>query len=188
MADQKITQLTATTNPAGVDVLPIVVDPAGTPATRKVTKDDLGIPRRVRLTSNTASNTTVTLSTVTGLALPVEAGNFYQFKFFVLHSSTVTTTGIVLALEVPANNTFGAVIDVSQSTNNAIAIIRGHVTTSNQSVTGLGTPVITRSMSVIEGFINPTANGNVQVRWASEVSGQGVTVLAGSNGLLWKLI
>lgn len=37
MADQKITQLTENTTPLVTDILPMVDDPAGTPATQKVT-------------------------------------------------------------------------------------------------------------------------------------------------------
>lgn len=37
MADSKITALTATTTPADTDIIPIVVDPAGTPITKKIT-------------------------------------------------------------------------------------------------------------------------------------------------------
>lgn len=37
MADVKITSLTATTTPASTDIVPIVVTPGGTPATKKVT-------------------------------------------------------------------------------------------------------------------------------------------------------
>lgn len=41
MADAKITALTALTTPADEDLLPIVDDPSGTPATKKVTVGDL---------------------------------------------------------------------------------------------------------------------------------------------------
>jgi len=41
MADQKITQLTAETAPIGTDLLVMVDDPAGTPATEKVTMQDV---------------------------------------------------------------------------------------------------------------------------------------------------
>lgn len=43
MADQKITELTATTAPLPTDILPIVTDPGGTPATKKVTAKDLAL-------------------------------------------------------------------------------------------------------------------------------------------------
>lgn len=41
MANAKITQLTALTTPAIVDLLPIVDDPSGTPVTKKVTVADV---------------------------------------------------------------------------------------------------------------------------------------------------
>jgi len=41
MADQKITELTELTAPASIDLLAIVDDPAGTPATKKITLENL---------------------------------------------------------------------------------------------------------------------------------------------------
>ena len=41
MADAKISALTAVTLPAAADLIAIVDDPAGTPATKKITHDDL---------------------------------------------------------------------------------------------------------------------------------------------------
>lgn len=40
-ADVKITDMTATTSPASTDIMPIVVDPGGSPANRKVTVGNL---------------------------------------------------------------------------------------------------------------------------------------------------
>ena len=40
MADAKITQLTELTDPTDSDILAIVDDPAGTPVTKKVTRDN----------------------------------------------------------------------------------------------------------------------------------------------------
>jgi hypothetical protein len=40
MANQKITELGANTNPAGAVLIPIVTDPSGTPVTEKTTKSD----------------------------------------------------------------------------------------------------------------------------------------------------
>jgi len=42
MADQKITELTELTTPVLTDMVPIVSDPSGTPATKKVTVKNLG--------------------------------------------------------------------------------------------------------------------------------------------------
>jgi len=41
LADSKITQLTATASLLGTDILPVVTDPGGTPANKKITQANL---------------------------------------------------------------------------------------------------------------------------------------------------
>lgn len=190
MADQKITALTAKTSALNTDILPIVEDPAGTPITKKITKEDLNIPTSVKITSDTSSNTTTTLANANGLLFAVKDGVYYKFKFMVLYRSAATTTGIILSVTIPNVTEFIAIADVPVSTVAAgtAKIIRGDIIASATKVTGTGTPTTTQSyLAEINGMILPSADGNVQVQFASEVAASGVTIKAGSHGLLWKL-
>jgi len=64
MANQKITELGANTNPAGDVLIPIVTDPGGTPVTEKTTKSDF-LKSEYSLVSEASSAT----PTATGTAL-----------------------------------------------------------------------------------------------------------------------
>ena len=58
MANTKISALTANTTPALTDILPMVDDPAGTPATQKVTLQSVSnLVRAIPYTSKTANYT-----------------------------------------------------------------------------------------------------------------------------------
>lgn len=89
MANLKITELTAMTDPVGADVLPLVDDPAGTPVTKKVTRGDfltkegsVSVKRTLVLTAAGGAPTTTS-----GCASPakVEAGtndvDYYTLDF-----------------------------------------------------------------------------------------------------------
>jgi hypothetical protein len=64
MANEKITELGANTNPAGDVLIPIVTDPSGTPVTEKTTKSDF-LKSEYSLVSEASSAT----PTITGTAL-----------------------------------------------------------------------------------------------------------------------
>lgn len=65
MADKKVSELTAMTQPQGEDLLLVIDDPSGTPASRKVTIDNFfgNVKAIARLKANTVVNgTTLSVS------------------------------------------------------------------------------------------------------------------------------
>lgn len=63
MADKKVTELTAMTQVAGEDLLLVIDDPSGTPASRKVTVDNLF--GNIRSITTLRGNTTISSTTLT---------------------------------------------------------------------------------------------------------------------------
>jgi hypothetical protein len=189
MASQKITELTAATTAARDTLLPFVEDPGGTPLTKKITKEDMGIPRSVHLTSDVGPRAVTTMADVTNLLLPVVNGYYYWFKFIVLVRSAATTTGLKLSVTIPTVTVFSAIADTPTSAADGTdSIFQGRITSSDDAVIGTGVPSNSEDhMASIEGIIVPSADGNIQVRYASEVDTSNVTIKAGSSGLLWKL-
>ena len=59
MADKKTTALTATTTPVSTDIVAIVVDPSGTPLSRKVTLNNFGTAIGVKLPLDSVSGLTL---------------------------------------------------------------------------------------------------------------------------------
>lgn len=108
MADAKITQLTANTTPSEEDLLPMVDDPAGTPVTKKVTRDDL-----FKLTASPASD-----STASGFKVTLTAGEDLVFGDVVYFKSDgkmgkadadaiATSSAVAMAMGTIANNASG---------------------------------------------------------------------------------
>jgi len=92
MANQKITELGANTNPAGDVLIPIVTDPGGTPVTEHTTKSDF-LKSEYSLVSEASSAT----PTATGTALR----NDYVATALVVNatlaapSGTANTNGVI---------------------------------------------------------------------------------------------
>ena len=174
------------------------VPATGTPS-GKYLKDDgtwgtpgggSGGPATVKLTSDMDSTTVTTLADITGLNFSVTAGVYYRFRFMIMYRAAATTTGLKVSVTIPAATQFSAVADcpVSTAADGTANIFRGKITTSDDAVTGTGTPSTTENHLVeIEGLLLPSANGTLQARYASEVSGSAVTIKQGSCGLLWTL-
>lgn len=144
----------------------------------------------VKITSNMAANTTTTLTDTTGIAFSVTSGTYYRFSFQILYRSAATTTGIKLTVTTPAVTTLAAVVKapVSTAAGGTASEFGDWITSSGDAVTGTGTPATsTTHIAFIEGTILPSADGTLQVRHASEVASSGVTIMAGTNGLLWTL-
>jgi len=106
MTDVKITELTVTTTPAETDILPIVVTPGGTPATRKVTVKSIA---DIRLNYSIVPAGDFSLSTATGVqsAFPTAGDVFtlaalttYEFEgmYQISKSGTTCTIGLAFAL------------------------------------------------------------------------------------------
>ena len=150
-----------------------------------------GGPATVKLTADLAAYSVATLVNLAGLAFAVASGVYYRFVFNVVHQQAATTTGLRLGLTFPAATIFAAHARVSHGvTVNADGtdiMFEGPITTSGDSVLGTGVQAAaTNYISTIEGFILPSAAGNIQVQYAPEVAAA-MTVKQGSHGLLFTL-
>ena len=134
----------------------------------------------VVLSSDVVNNNGVanTLQDVTGLSFPVVTGSTYWFEVFVDYTTAATTTGARWTLDGPTATRLSytsnyALTATSNTFNNAVAY--GIPAASN--ATSVNT---TGNIAYIAGFITPSANGDVIVRFASEVAASAVTAKAGS--------
>lgn len=143
-----------------------------------------------KLTGSLSSTTTTTLGDVTGLSFAVLSGVYYKFRFDIVYRAAATTTGLKVSVTIPAATIFSAFADtpVSTAADGTANIFRGWITSSDDPVIGTGTPAIaTDYIATIEGVLLPSANGTLQARYASEVSGSSVTVRQASIGELQRL-
>ena len=142
---------------------------------------------RVLLPANVVNNngTANTLADVTGLTFPVVAGTRYSFKVVVVYTSAATTTGSRWTVNGPA------VTDISyRSTYNTTAAAATINTLGAYNLPSAcnASSVTTNNRAVIEGEILPSANGSVQVRFASEISASAITAIGGRSYLEYQII
>jgi hypothetical protein len=130
-----------------------------------------------------SSNTTPT--DITGLYFDLVSGRRYVFKFFVTFKSAATGTGVGFVFSAPAMTAANWKVSITQG--NA-----GTDQTFENSATSLTTVLVSASvaaantdyMAIIEGFCEPSANGNLQLRCRSEVNGPQITIKNSGVGYL----
>lgn len=134
------------------------------------------------INANASANT---LADVTGLTFPVVAGTRYSFKVVVVYNSAATTTGSRWTVNGPA------VTDLSyrsQYNTTATGITTNTLGAYNLPSASNASSLTTNSRCVIEGEILPSANGDVQVRFASEISNSAITAIGGRSYLEYQII
>ena len=133
----------------------------------------------VRLTADVTNNT-ATLANVTGLALALAANSTYQVHGRIMFQTAATTTGIRLTQTVPS----GATVVAQWSTPTSLTAS----TLANQRAADAGattTAIDTANANTLATtsilVVTAATAGNLQIRFASEVSGSKAVVKAGSN-------
>ena len=132
------------------------------------------------------SNSTVTLSDVTGLAVALAANSSYAIEARVMFQTSATTTGIRLTQTVPTGATVVAQWDTPTSLTartlaNQRAVNAGAASTAIDAANA--NTLATGSLLVITG----ATAGNLQIRFASEIAASNAVVKAGSNLVATKV-
>lgn len=116
-----------------------------------------------------------TLQDVTGLTIALLAGKTYRVRAWIVYTAAASTTGARFALNGPAGalaaQSWTPVGGTSIAGANHNAYNGGSVTSS--SLTG-------QNLAVVEAMLSTTADGDLQVRFSSEVASSAVTVKPGS--------
>lgn len=126
-----------------------------------------------------------TIADVTGLSFPVIAGQTYWFEFVIPYTSAATTTGSRWSISGPANPT---------RLNYRSEYTLAATTTTVNSATAYDIPAASNATSLADGnvatiwgIIQPSQNGNVIARFASEIANSAITAKAGAT-LRWMRI
>lgn len=131
------------------------------------------------------ASTSTSLADITDLAFNVRNGVRYEFRFQILFTSTVVTTGVKFAVQHGGASIFGYQVRISgQAADGVAAAWSGAGTASDDAVTNTDL-VATATVYVAEvvGFIKANADSTLVARLASE-TGSSITVKEGSTGEL----
>lgn len=119
-----------------------------------------------------------TMADVTGLNFPVLSGQRYKFRFVAVYTSAATTTGSRWSVTGPAFTSLAATSSYSlTTTSNTINTI---VAYDMPAASNASSATTTGNIAIIEGFIVPSADGNLQMRFASEIASSAITAKVGS--------
>lgn len=142
-------------------------------------------PAIVVLAADVTNNNAVanTLADVTGMNFAVTSGQTYWFRFTIDFTSAATTTGARFTVNGPTatrlayrmSQSFAA---TSQTQTNQVAY-------QMPAACSASVPFTTGNIAIIEGFVTPSANGTIQLQFASEVSSSAIVAKAGSV-LEWR--
>ncbi len=136
----------------------------------------------VRLTSDvTNSNATAnTISDVTGLSFPVLATKLYWFEFYIVYTAAATTTGSRWSINGPATPTYldyTSEYSLTSTTTTRNALLQAYDSPAGANATSATTG---NNMAFLNGFIQPSADGTVIARFASEVSSSAIVAKVNS--------
>lgn len=141
-----------------------------------------GLWTRVVLQNDVTNNNAVanTLQDVTGLSFAVVAGQRYWFKFSIIYTAQATTTGSRWSVNGPTTTALAYTSEYSltatTTTRNATNIAYNSPAASNATSATTGPS----NTAEIQGFVQPSANGTVIARFASEVANSAIVAKTGS--------
>jgi hypothetical protein len=144
-----------------------------------------GMPRTCKQSAEITNSSNSTPTDITGLSFAITSGRRYWFKFAGVYQSAATTTGIGFTFSGPAITWASWRARIRQAANGTDSFYEGDA----QALT-----TVTVSASVIaattdyfwevEGLVQPSADGTLQLRARSEVNASQITVRNAGIGFL----
>lgn len=147
--------------------------------------------RKLKTTANLTNNSSVTTTQITQLGFTCAVGKAYRFKTHILFSSAAIGTGIGLTMTSP-DGAVGTLVSTAEmvlsNTDGTTSKYAGAMTALSDLVLSTGVGLTnTFYLAEIEGTFVCTTAGTIAPYFRSETNGQTITVLSGSNNLIWEL-
>lgn len=140
----------------------------------------------VVLSEDVVNNNAVanTIANVTGLSFDVVAGQTYWFEFVIPYTSAATTTGSRWSITGPA---FTMLNMRSEYTLTATTTTVNSITAYDIPAASNASSLTAGNVATMWGIINPSADGTVVARFASEITASAITAKAGAT-LRWMRV
>lgn len=128
------------------------------------------------LASDVTNNNAVanSIADVTGLSFAVTAGNRYAFRFVIAYTSAAATTGARWTINGPSVTSLSY---NSRYTLTATTETVNYATAYDIPAASNASSLTAGNRALIEGIIQPSANGTVIARFASEVASSAIVAL-----------
>lgn len=115
-----------------------------------------------------------------GLSFLVNIGELYWFRFVVHYTAAVTTTGSRWSINGPGSPTILRYRSQYSLTTTSNTINEGVAAYDTPASSNASSAATDSNIAIVEGFIEPSSNGTLTLRFASEVSSSAITAKAGS--------
>jgi hypothetical protein len=137
-------------------------------------------------TTQVTNNSNTVLVNATGLSFSLSANRMYHFKFVGSFQSAATTTGIGFSFTGPAVTYAFWFAEIQQGANGTDQMFTYSAANSLASIASSASVVAANTDYIwkIEGYVQPSAAGTLQLQFRSEVNASTVTLKAGSAGVL----
>jgi hypothetical protein len=142
----------------------------------------------VRKTDADNSTISTTLQPTTGLGFALAANTTYSFDYYIRFQTTVSTTGIALALTGPGSPAFiNYAVNTPVAADGTAGMFSGWGTAYDDQTVGTGVQTAgTAYVARIHGIIQTGATpGTLLPRFRTEVAGSSVSVKTDSWGALY---
>jgi hypothetical protein len=126
-----------------------------------------------------------TIANVTGLSFPVSAGQRYWFRFWIWYTAAAITTGARFTISGPGSPTTLAFrssigLGVSGTSGTDVRTETPANAYDIPAASNASSPSVAGNVAIIEGYIVPSASGDVIARFASEIANSAIVAKAGS--------
>lgn len=119
------------------------------------------------------------MANVGNLNFPVLAGVLYWFRFTVQYTAALSTTGSRWAVSGPGAPTILNYMSIYTLT--ATTQTQNFLTAYDMPAASNASSLVAGNMAIVEGFVKPSVDGTIALRFASEILSSAITALAGSR-------
>lgn len=142
----------------------------------------------LRVAGSDYVNATTSFSDITGLTCPVQSGKHYNFTAHLYNVNNASTTGSRFAVNGPSmTGMIAGDINVYTPGATAGVFAAGSATALDTALEATTTGSTSVRLSIVSGWINPSADGTFAIRGASEIAvAAGLTVKVGSWCQVWE--
>jgi hypothetical protein len=137
-------------------------------------------------TTSPNTNNSITTITIPELTTPLLASKVYNFKYYIRYQSVATGTGLKIGIAISSSAIISAQVSIPVKSTSTSGMMFGSITASGTTITSTGVNAAdTPYIATIEGIIQMGSSaGSLNVIFGSEVSGNTITVLPYSIGVI----
>ncbi len=122
------------------------------------------IPQAVEITADVSNSANNIYADVTGLSFPVLANVLTRFQAYIPYTAAAVTTGSRWSMSGPVLTRGSWLVTMPPATGTApYTPVVTNQTTYNTGVVSLGSPTVDNLLVIIEGFVQCSAAGALQI-------------------------